>query len=86
MKAQLLMAALLCGAPAAAAEIESLRNLVYAQPGGEQLLADLYRPAGDGPHPAVLVVHGGAWTFGNKSQLAFACRQFAEERLLRGGD
>lgn len=27
----------------------------------EALKADLYRPVSDGPHPGVLVVHGGSW-------------------------
>lgn len=30
--------------------------------GGEPLLARVYRPHGPGPFPAVLEVHGGAWT------------------------
>ncbi|WP_111497888.1 alpha/beta hydrolase [Marinobacter bohaiensis] len=28
----------------------------------EPLYADIYRPQGAGPHPAVLTVHGGGWT------------------------
>jgi triacylglycerol lipase len=63
--------------PASAAEIEVIRNEVYAQPAGEQLLADIYRPAGEAPRPGVLVVHGGAWTIGNKAHLSFAAREFA---------
>jgi acetyl esterase/lipase len=78
MKAPVLIAALLYGGPAAAAEIETIRNVVYAQVAGEQLLTDVYRPSGDESHAAVLVVHGGAWTFGNKAQLAFVARQFAQ--------
>ena len=33
------------------------------------LLADLYRPAGSGPHPAVLVIHGGSWRAGDKGEV-----------------
>ena len=46
------------------------RNLVYAQPDGKDLLLDAYIPAGDGPFPAVLVVHGGSWKSGDKMQLS----------------
>jgi acetyl esterase len=40
-----------------------VRDFVY-QPnsGGKERLARLYQPAGTGPFPAVLQVHGGAWT------------------------
>jgi acetyl esterase/lipase len=34
--------------------------------GGEPLLARFYRPDGVGPFPAVLEVHGGAWTMGDR--------------------
>jgi acetyl esterase/lipase len=65
-----------------AAEIEVERNVVYARPGGTELLADFYLPGSLGPHPAVLVVHGGAWIFGNKSQLAFAAQKLAEHGFV----
>lgn len=61
-----------------AATIEVQRDQLYAQPDGERLLADVYQPADSNPHPAVLVVHGGAWTIGNKGHLGFAARQLAE--------
>ena len=57
--------------PAVAADgFERISDLVYHQANDEELKADAYVPRGDGPHPAVLVVHGGAWRAGNKSQLA----------------
>ncbi len=31
------------------------------------LKCDIYMPEGDGPFPAVLVIHGGAWAWGSKS-------------------
>ena len=34
--------------------------------GGPPLLARYYRPEGNGPFPAVLEVHGGAWTSGDR--------------------
>jgi len=32
-----------------------------------QTVMDIYRPAGKGPHPAMIVIHGGGWTNGVKS-------------------
>jgi len=47
-------------------EVES-RDLEYRRTdGGEPLLARLYRPKGDGPFPAVVEVHGGAWASGDR--------------------
>ncbi len=38
-----------------------VKDIVYSQVGGKQRLARLYQPAGNGPFPAVVQVHGGAW-------------------------
>jgi acetyl esterase/lipase len=38
-----------------------VRDIVYQRSGGKQRLARLYQPAGNGPFPALLQVHGGAW-------------------------
>ena len=38
-----------------------VKDLVYQRSGGKERLARLYQPAGTGPFPAVLQVHGGAW-------------------------
>ena len=41
-------------------------DLEYHRPtGSAPLLAGYYRPDGPGPFPAVLEVHGGAWTSGD---------------------
>ncbi|MSP45250.1 MAG: alpha/beta hydrolase [Xanthobacteraceae bacterium] len=42
-------------------------DIEYHQAGGEVLLARLYRPQGAGPFPAVVGVHGGAWTSGDRN-------------------
>ena len=34
------------------------------------LLADVYRPDGAGPFPSLLLIHGGAWKRGDRSQVA----------------
>src|SRR5215469_288844 len=42
-------------------------DLEYLRPqDGASLLARYYRPEGTGPFPAVLEVHGGAWTSGDR--------------------
>jgi acetyl esterase/lipase len=39
-------------------------DVEYARPGGEALLARIYRPAGAHPPlPALVDVHGGAWSY-----------------------
>ena len=38
-----------------------VKDIVYQRNGGTARLARLYQPAGSGPFPAVLQVHGGAW-------------------------
>jgi acetyl esterase/lipase len=42
-------------------------DIEYQQVGGEPLLAKLYRPRRAGPFPAVVGVHGGAWTSGDRN-------------------
>lgn len=59
-------------------EIKIERDVVYATRGDKQLLMDIYVPEGDGPHSAVMVVHGGAWRSGSKAQLMPYARQLAE--------
>jgi acetyl esterase/lipase len=46
------------------------QTLVYAQPDGQALALDVYRPAGAPPHavPAVIIVHGGGWSSGDKGE------------------
>ena len=42
-------------------------DIEYHKVRGEALLAKLYRPQGAGPFPAVVGVHGGAWTSGDRN-------------------
>lgn len=41
-------------------------DLEYLRPAGNPQLARFYCPEGHGPFPAVLEVHGGAWTSGDR--------------------
>jgi acetyl esterase len=42
-------------------------DIEYLRVGDVSLPAGLYRPRGAGPFPAVVGVHGGAWTTGDRS-------------------
>jgi acetyl esterase len=44
----------------------STEDVEYLRVGDVALLARLYRPSGPGPFPAVVGVHGGAWTGGDR--------------------
>jgi acetyl esterase/lipase len=59
-----------------------IEDLEYQRQGGNALLARLYRPAGTGPYPAVLQVHGGAWVNKDRSDNDFIAKAFAESGIL----
>lgn len=55
-------------APARAAPMDvAIEDIEYLRIDGQPLLARLYRPKGNGPFPAVVGVHGGAWTSGDRN-------------------
>src|SRR3954469_10829599 len=70
------------GAPARAADeakVTTANDLVYTKAGDTELKLDLARPAeGDGPFPAVLVIHGGGWARGDKASNRGAIAEFAK--------
>ena len=55
------------------------RDVQYGSAGGAPLLLDVYLPSGGAPHPAVVVVHGGAWVSGDKSLWAAEGQRLAGE-------
>ncbi len=42
------------------------KDIEYGQAAGVSLRLDAFVPDGPGPHPAVILVHGGGWTGGDK--------------------
>jgi acetyl esterase/lipase len=54
--------------PSARADVRST-TVVYALANGVQLTGDLFTPAGSGPFHALVMVHGGGWMAGDKSEL-----------------
>jgi acetyl esterase/lipase len=48
------------------AKFELRKNVAYANHDGVELTGDFYVPAGPGPHPVVINVHGGYWRRGSR--------------------
>ena len=57
-------------------------ELEYARHGTLGLLATRYQPAGDGPFPAVVMVHGGAWTTSSPAATADLCRALCDAGMV----
>jgi acetyl esterase len=53
------------------------RDLVYRSEGSVDWLARVYTPRGPGPFPALLDVHGGAWSGGDRTADAYLDRTIA---------
>ena len=61
------------------AKVKHEYDISYSKPGGEDLTLDLARPSeGDGPFPAVVIIHGGGWTAGDKKSNRPILDKFAE--------
>ncbi len=50
------------------------KGVEYATAGGEKLKLDIAFPAGDGPFPALVMFHGGAWQGGSRTNLSTASK------------
>src|SRR5712692_9552469 len=57
-------------------------DVEYQRQGGRALQARLYRPAGTGPYPAVLQVHGGAWVNKDRTDNDFIAKALAESGIV----
>jgi acetyl esterase/lipase len=62
-------------APCAEAVVEE--NVTYGKAGDTELKLDLARPAGDGPFPAIVFIHGGGWSGGNRQAYRAQIREAA---------
>src|SRR5712692_333685 len=52
-------------------------GLVYGEAGGEKLTMDYYAPAGAGPHPVAVIIHGGGFVGGtSKNNSEAYCADF----------
>ncbi|MEZ6033805.1 MAG: alpha/beta hydrolase [Planctomycetaceae bacterium] len=52
--------------PVIAQDVVRHADLTYSQAGDVELKLNLTRPAGDGPFPVVVFIHGGGWYLGNR--------------------
>ncbi|MFE9808708.1 alpha/beta hydrolase fold domain-containing protein [Streptomyces sp. NPDC005548] len=60
------------------------RGVPYAEvPGARPLELDLWLPAGTGPHPLVLLVHGGAWRRGHRGDMGLRMRSWEPSPFAR---
>lgn len=57
-------------------------NRIYAEPNGMPLELDIYRPAGEGPFPVLMLVHGGGWCIGDRQWVSEQAHSFAEAGYL----
>lgn len=51
----------------------STEDHAYLHHGDRAMMLTLYKPAGDGPHPFVVDLHGGAWNKGHRGESAGRC-------------
>jgi acetyl esterase/lipase len=73
------MVAMMVEVKAAPPKLMIDQDIAYSKVGSRDLKLDIARPAeGDGPFPAVLVIHGGAWRQGNKADVRPILPQFVE--------
>jgi acetyl esterase/lipase len=58
-------------------------SVVYSRPAGTDLRMDIYRPSSaSSPTAAVLLIHGGAWMTGDRTQMATLGEAIAREGML----
>lgn len=57
-------------------------DVEYLRHGTTPLLARIYQPEGEGPFPAILDIHGGAWTTGDRFQNTLIDEMMAETGLV----
>jgi acetyl esterase len=69
--------------PSAPYEVDEV-DTPFARPGGTQLLARVYRPRGEpaAPLAALVDVHGGAWSRGDRTTGVLHCRALAASGLV----
>lgn len=69
--------ALACASSAETVAFTVERDVAYAAGADARQRGDLFRPAGEGPHPALLVIHGGSWTRGSRARMEPVAERFA---------
>jgi acetyl esterase/lipase len=58
------------------------RDVQYKSDEDDRALARIYQPHGQGPFPALIDVHGGAWNFGDRTQNELIATELAASGLV----
>jgi acetyl esterase/lipase len=66
--AALAVAASVLSVPPASAGVQVIEGVVYLSTPTVDVKLDVYIPPGEGPFPSLVVVHGGAWTNGSRTE------------------
>jgi acetyl esterase/lipase len=81
-----LLVVLVLGVPAwgqdKKADIKVEKDIVYGKGGDTELKLDLALPEGDGPFPALVFIHGGAWRSGKRTDLDSTIEVFARRGFV----
>ncbi len=77
-----LSVALPAQSPSAPAAPTVARDLLYTTDSTGSYRADLYTPVGTGPFPAVVLIHGGSWRSGHKTELKRLAKDLAAKGYL----
>ena len=72
-----LLLVLYAGVSASGLRFDRDWDIVYKEIDGKKLKLNAYVPKGEGPFPAILVVHGGAWRSGSRTQLTMYAKSLA---------
>ena len=60
----------------------AIEDVEYQRRDGQPLLARLYRPSGEGPFPAALQIHGGAWVNKDRTDNDYIAKALAQQGVL----
>ncbi|HEV8420623.1 MAG TPA: alpha/beta hydrolase [Actinomycetota bacterium] len=74
--------ALAAPSEAQSSQVRVRRDIRYGTAGEVDLLLDVYLPSGEGPHPGVIVIPGGKWVTGDKSNNPEVSQYFAEQGFV----
>ena len=59
-------------------DVRVVPNVTYLTANNWEARLDVYTPAGPGPHPTILHIHGGGWTGGSKESVVLRLMPYLE--------